>query len=202
MPAILRRVGVCLPSWLSAISVSALAAVLAAVGRLPWADAAWVVSSTLVAFLPTAWQAPLGWKRRAAETALLPVAAALSLVPDLTMLRMLLPPLLVVAASAAVLAALPRTPEGRRPLLWAAYGLAVRAAGGLGLAGAGPLAIAVAVAASAILPWAAAAWGPGPGSRPGSWWRLCPSSTGRWRPSRWSWGRSGRSRGAAHRAGA
>ena len=160
MPAILRRVGACLPSWLSAFAVSVLAVVLAAAGRLPWADAAWVTASVLIAFVPTAWQAPVGWKRRAAESALLPVAAALLLVSDLTILRMLLPPLLVVAASAAVLAALPRTPEGRQPLLWAAYGLAVRAAGGLGLAGAGPLAVAVAVAASALLPWAAAAWGP------------------------------------------
>ncbi|PWB74599.1 MAG: hypothetical protein C3F15_07575, partial [Holophagae bacterium] len=101
MPDIRPRLGVCLPSWLSAIALAALAAVLAAAGRLPFADAAWAAASALAAFLPSGWQSPLGWKRRAAETTLLPIAAALLLVSDLTIRRMLLPPLLVLAATAA-----------------------------------------------------------------------------------------------------
>ena len=160
MPDIRPRLGVCLPSWLSALALAVLAAVLAAAGRLPFSDAAWAAASALAAFLPSGWQSPIGWKRRAAETTLLPIAAALLLVSDLTIRRMLLPPLLVAAATAAVLAALPRTPARRQPLLWAAFGVAVRAAGGLGLAGAGPVGAAVAVAAAALLPWSAAAWGP------------------------------------------
>jgi len=161
MSDIRGRFGVCLPSWLAALALVALAALLAAAGRLSSSDAAWAAASVLVAFLPTGWHAPVGWKRRAAEATLLPVAAALLLVSDLTIRRMVLPPLLVAAATAAVLAALPRTPARRQPLLWAAFGLAARSAGGLGLAGAGPLAAAAAVAASALLPWSAAAWGSG-----------------------------------------
>ncbi len=163
MPEIRSRLAACLPSWLSAVVLVALLAVLAATGRLSSSDAACAAASVLAAFLPTGWHAPVGWKRRAAEATLLPVAAALLLVPDLTIRRMLLPPLLVAAAAAAVLAALPRTPARRRPLLWAAFGVAVRSAGGLGLAGAGPFGVAAALAASAILPWSAGAWGSGAG---------------------------------------
>ena len=155
----LSQVGVCLPSWASAGAVAVVAAVLAAADRLPASDALWIGVSVLTVFIPTGWMAPVGWRRRAAEASLLPVAAALLLVSDLTIRRMLVPPLLVVAGLVAVLAALSKTERARQPLLWAAFGLAVRAAGGLGLVGAGVMPAAAALAASVVVPWAAAKWG-------------------------------------------
>lgn len=136
-----------------------LTAILAALGALPAVDAAWISVSVLAAFLPTGWAAPVGWKRRAVEGSLVPVAACLLLVADLTLRRMLLSPLLLVASCAAILAALPRTSRGRRPLLWAAFGIAARSAVGLGLVAVPPLHAALALAASASVPAVAGFWG-------------------------------------------
>ena len=135
-----------------------LAAVLVVVAGVPAADAVWASLAVALAFGPSGWLAPVGWRRRAAELALLPAAFVLTLVGDPTMRHMLLPPLLVLAAGAAVAAAGARTSVRRRPILGAALGLSVRAACGLGLAGFSPWAAAAAVAASALLPWGATRW--------------------------------------------
>ena len=144
---------------MSAVALAVLAVALAVLDALPVADAAWISVSVLAAFLPTGWAAPVGWKRRAAEASLIPVAAALLLVADLTVRRMVLPPLLLVAAGAAILAALPRVAPSRRPLLWAAFGLAVRAAVGLGLVTVAPIHCGLALTASAVVPAVAGFWG-------------------------------------------
>ncbi len=145
---------------MSAVALVVLAATLAALETLPVEDAAWISVSVLAAFLATGWVAPVGWKRRAAEMSLIPVATTLLLVADLTLSRMVLPPLLIVAASAAMVAALPRTVPNRRPLLWAAYGLACRAAVGMGLVAVAPLNVALALTASVVVPAVAGFWGP------------------------------------------
>ncbi len=146
---------------MSAIALSVLAWVLAVSGRLQAVDAVWITVSVLLAFGPSGWQAPLGWRRRLAETSLIPVAAALLLVADPTVRRMLVAPLLAVGATAAVLAAQPWTAHRRRPMLWAAFGGALRAAGGLGLVGSGVLPATLAVVASIVVPGAAASIGSG-----------------------------------------
>jgi len=146
---------------MSAIAVSVLASVLAAAGRLAAIDAVWISVSVLLAFGPSGWQAPLGWRRRLAEASLIPIAAALLLVADPTVRRMLVAPLLAAAATAAVLAAQPRTTSQGRPVLWAAFGGALRAAGGLGLIGSGALPATIAVIACIVVPGVAATVGSG-----------------------------------------
>jgi hypothetical protein len=124
---------------------AALAAVLAAVAAVPRSEAAWAAASVLLAFVPSGWLAPGGWRRRGAEALLLVAACALALLPDPTMRRMALPPLLLLAGWAAAAA----VPAGRaRPWLAGCAGLAGRAAGGLGLAGAPPLSAALASGAA------------------------------------------------------
>jgi len=150
-----------LPSWMSAIVLSVLAWILAASGRVSEVDAAWTTISVCVAFGPSGWYAPIGWRRRLAEMSLIPVAAALLLVADPTLRRMLIAPLLAVAATAAVLAAEPKTEARRRPVLWAAFGGALRAAGGLGLIGSGVLSGTLAVIASIVVPGVAGFAGTG-----------------------------------------
>ncbi len=153
--------GARLPSLLSAAVLSVLAAVLAVGGRLAVVDAVWISGSVLLGFGPSGWQAPVGWRRRLAEGALVPVAAALMLVADPTVRRMLIAPLLVVAATAAALAAHEKAPPQSRLMLWMAFGAAVRSAGGLGLMGGGVLSATFAVMASMVAPGVAACLGPG-----------------------------------------
>ena len=121
----------CLP----AASFAALAAVMAGVGALPPGEAALAALAAAAALVPSGWFAPGGWRRRAAEAAILPAAFALVMAADPTLRRMMLPPLLAAAALAAAAAALPRTSGRGRIVVSVALGLAVRAATGLGLAG-------------------------------------------------------------------
>lgn len=110
-----------------------LASVLAGIGAVPSVEAIWMVASVLLAFCPSGLAAPAGWRRRGAEALLIPAAYVLTMLPDPTMRRMALPPLLQLAAWAAV-AAVP--PNRFTPALAGCAALAARAAGGLGLAGA------------------------------------------------------------------
>ncbi len=125
------RLLACLP----AASFAALAAVMAGVGALPGGEAALAALAAAAALLPSGWLVPGGWRRRAAEAAVLPAAFALVMASDPTMRRMMLPPLLALAALAAAAAALPRTAGRGRAVVSIALALAVRAATGLGLAG-------------------------------------------------------------------
>jgi hypothetical protein len=148
-----------LPACASSGAFTLLATVLAVTERIPVADAVWMSVSVVIGLVPSGLQAPAGWRRRAAEAALIPAACSLVLVADLAMRRMLLPPLLVAAAGAALAAALRRTPQRSHPFLIGCFGLAVRAAGGLGLVDAGLLAAGLALVASFLTPWAVARWG-------------------------------------------
>lgn len=121
----------CLP----AASFAALVAVMAYVGALPPGEAALAALAAAAALLPSGWLAPGGWRRRAAEAAVLPAAFALVMAADPTLRRMMLPPLLALAALAAAAAALPRTAGRGRMVVSVALALAVRTATGLGLAG-------------------------------------------------------------------
>jgi len=138
-----------------------LAAVLTAAGELPVVEALWAVAAVAVAFGPSGWVSPAGWRRRLAEGALLPVAFALTMLGDPSLRRMALPPLLLLAAWGAVAAALTRAPVGLAPLLAGSLGVAIRAAGGLGLVGYPWWAVLGAVLACGLVPAAVARrWGP------------------------------------------
>lgn len=138
-----------------------LVAVLIAAGELPPWEGVWAMAAVAAALAPTGWIAPGGWQRRLAEVALLPLAYALTMLGDPSLRRFALPPLLVLAAWAAVVAALSRAPARLAPLLATSLGVAVRAAGGLGLAGyALPLVLAVLAASAAVPAALARRWGP------------------------------------------
>jgi hypothetical protein len=130
-----------------------LAAVLATLGAVPTAEAGWATAAVALAFLPTGWLAPAGWRRRAAELSLLAPALAVTLLADPTMRRMALPPLLALAAWAAAAAALTRADRHGSALIPVGLALAVRAAGGLGLAGTEPTAVLLALVAPALAAW-------------------------------------------------
>jgi hypothetical protein len=130
-----------------------LAAVLGLIGAAPLPELAWAATSVALAFLPSGWIAPSGWRRRAAESTLLPLAYALVMVADPTMRRMVLPPLLLAAATAAAAAALSQAAERTRPLVLAALALAARAACGAGLTGFPAWRILFLAAAAATLAW-------------------------------------------------
>jgi hypothetical protein len=133
-----------------------LAAVLAGLAEVSALEAGWATASVLLAFVPSALLAPAGWRRHAAELALLPPAYVLAMLADPTQRRMALPPLLLLAALAAASAALARATPALHPLLLVSLALAVRSAAGLGLAGVGAAAQLVVVLATATLAWAAA----------------------------------------------
>jgi len=133
---------------------AALAVALGVAGAVPVAEFVWATASAAVALLPSAVIAPAGWRRRAAEAALLPAAYALTMVGDPTMRRMMVPPLLVLSALAAVAAALHRAPERVHPGLLASLAVAGRLACGLGLSGEPIWRVAVAIAVPAVVAWA------------------------------------------------
>ena len=137
------------------VAFAALGAVLAGIGALPLPEAAWATASVALAFLPSGWLAPSGWRRRAAEALLLPAAYALAMVDDPTMRRMAVPPLLLLAAIGAVSAARARASERTTPALLAALALAARAACGLGLLGVPVWHAALVAVAAAALAWSA-----------------------------------------------
>ncbi|HUK13992.1 MAG TPA: hypothetical protein VLW17_11885 [Thermoanaerobaculaceae bacterium] len=142
---------------LPVVAFALLCATLAAVGALPARDATAAALAVALAYLPSGWVAPAGWRRRAAEAAMLPAAMALVLVGDPTLQRMAVPPLLVGAALAAAAAAIPRAAPRERAALVVALALAVRGAGAMGLAGFPKWQLAAVVVAVGVLAWTAAA---------------------------------------------
>ncbi len=133
-----------------------LAVVLAGLGDVGWSQALLASAAVALTFVPTGRWAGNSRARRGAEALLIPAAFALTMVGGTAMRRMLMPPLLLLAAWAAVSAVWNRVPEQRRPLLAACFGLSARAAVGLGLVGFGLPNITFAVLVSAVVPWAAA----------------------------------------------
>ena len=147
-----RRTGV----YAASIAFALLAVVLARLGAISVSEAMWVSASVALAFVPSGLWGGAGFRRRAAEAALVPAAFALTMVGGAAMRWMLVPPLLLLASWAAVAGAWERTPTHRRPLLAALLGLSARAAVGLGLTGFGVFAVGAAVVVTAVAPWAAA----------------------------------------------
>jgi len=142
--------------YAASVAFALLAAVLAGLGAISVSEAMWASASVALAFVPTGWWGGTGFRRRAAEAALVPAAFALTMVGGTAMRWMLVPPLLLVAAWTAVAVAWERTPTNRRPLLAALLGLSARAAVGLGLIGFSTFATVAAIAVAAVAPWAAA----------------------------------------------
>jgi hypothetical protein len=143
---------------LAAASVAAFAALMLALGlagAVPAPELLWATASAAIAFLPTAIIAPAGWRRRAAELTLLPAAYAIALVADPTMRRVVVPPLLVLAALAAVSAALRSAPARLAPYMVVVLVVAGRFATGLGLTGEPLLEVLLAIAAPAAVAWVA-----------------------------------------------
>lgn len=144
----------------SPAAFTVLAAVLAAVGAVGRAEAVTATAAVILAFAPTGWWSGTGRGRYLSEALLIPAAFAMTMVGGAAMRRMLVPPLVLLAAWAATAAAWDRTPASRRPLLAACFGLSARAAVGLGLVGFGLPEIVFTVLLSAAVPWAAARrWG-------------------------------------------
>ncbi len=119
----------------SSFAFAILAVTLAAVGRIDPVEAAWSAVSVAVIFVPTGWWAPVGWRRRAAEAVLVLPAWALVMLAGPLQRMMLLPPLLAVAAWAALAAAWPRIPVARRGSSVVLLAVSARAATGVGLVG-------------------------------------------------------------------
>ncbi len=126
-----RRLQACLP----AVAFAALAWVMVGAGGVPSIESLLAALSVGLAIVPSGWLAPVGWRRHAAEGMTLLPALALVLLADPTLRRMALPPLLVIAALATGAAALRIVARCDRPVIVVALALAVRLAGGLGLAG-------------------------------------------------------------------
>ncbi len=139
----------------SSLAFAVLCGTLAAVGRLPWFEAAWAAASVALIFAPTGWWSPVGWRRRAAESVLIFPAWALVMLANPVQRRMLLPPLLAAAAWAALAAAWPRVPAARRVGLVALMAVSARAATGMGLVGCEWWRIALIGGTSAAIAWAA-----------------------------------------------
>jgi hypothetical protein len=141
---------------LPAVAFAVLAACMTAVGGVPVPEAAWAAASVAVALLPSGWVAPAGWRRRGVEALILPAAFALVMLGDPTLRRMVLPPLLLLPALAAQLAAAARAGDRVRPLLFAALAIAARSACGLGLVGVPWWRTALVLLSAAAAAWAAA----------------------------------------------
>lgn len=132
-----------------------LAATMAALGELPWPEAAAAAGSVAIGLGASALLAPHGARRRLAELALLPAAWAMVMLEEPLMRASALPPLLALAAAAALIVAWKRCEPRLRPLLAAAFSLALRLAAADGLGSASPAA-ALAWVATLVVPAAVA----------------------------------------------
>ena len=147
----------------SAVGFAVLASVLAALGAVGRDEAVMASAAVALAFGPSGWWSGGRGGRRMAEALLVPAAFAFTMMGSASMRRMVVPPLLLLAAWGAVAGAWRRTPENRRPILAACFGVSARAAVGLGLIGYGAPHIAFVFVLSAVLPWAVARrWGQRP----------------------------------------
>lgn len=95
------------------VGFATLALVLAATRMVTPTEALRTALAVAIAFGSSGWIAPSGWRRRAAETTLVAVAFALTLVADPAIRATIVPPLVVLAALAATVAAWGRG-EARR----------------------------------------------------------------------------------------
>ncbi len=143
----------------SSFAFAVLAATLAGVGRISWVEAAWAAAWVALAFVPTGWWAPVGWRRRCAEAVLVLPAWALVMLAAPVQRLILLPPLSAVAAWAALAAAWPRIPAARRVASVVLLAVSARAATGMGLVGHDWWRIALTFSACAAVAWAAARLG-------------------------------------------
>ncbi len=140
-----------LPALAAPAAFAALALALAAVGAVPWEQAGWAAAAALAAFVPSAFAAPAGWRRRGAEALLLPAGYVLAMVGGEAARASLAAVALAIAAAAAAAAAL-APGRGGRPLVTVAFlAVAVRCAGGGALTGTPVLLAALAVAGPALL---------------------------------------------------
>ena len=139
----------------SSFAFAILCGTLAAVGRIDPAEAAWATISVAFIFVPTGWWSPVGWRRRAAEAVLVFPAWALVMLGNPVQRRMLLPPLLAVAAWAVLTAAWPRIPIARRVGSVVLLAISARAATGTGLIGFEWWRIALVLGTSAAIAWSA-----------------------------------------------
>jgi len=143
----------------SSFAFAVLCGTLAAVGRIQWSEAVWAAISVALIFSPTGWWSPVGWRRRAAEAVLVLPAWALVMLANPVQRRMLLPPLLAVAAWAALASAWPRIPVTRRVWSVALLAISARAATGMGLVGFEWWSIALTLGTCAAVAWAATRFG-------------------------------------------
>ncbi len=143
----------------SSLAFAVLGGTLASVGRVSWFEAVWATISVAVIFVPTGWWAPVGWRRRAAEAVLVLPAWALVMLANPVQRQMLAPPLLAVAAWAALAAAWPRIPAARRVSAVVLFAVSARAATGMGLVGHDWWRIVLSFGACAAVAWAAARLG-------------------------------------------
>jgi len=139
----------------STVAFAALCATLAWLGRITTVEGAAAATAVALVFVATGWSAPAGWRRRAAEATLALPAWALVMVADPEQRRMVLPPLVAVAAWAALAAAWPRLSVRRRATTLVLFGVASRAATGMGLVGWPWWRVGIALAACGAAAWAA-----------------------------------------------
>jgi hypothetical protein len=137
----------------SSIAFAVLCAVLAQLGRVPPVETGWAAAAVVLVLVPTAWWAPVGWRRRVAEMTLALPAWALVMLANPVQRRMVLPPLLLVVGVAAVVAAWPRIPVRDRSTALIFVALSARASVGMGLVGHGPWRVALAFATGLALAW-------------------------------------------------
>lgn len=149
---------------LAPVTFGCLLLALALLGAISSREAVAGQLAVAFAFVPSGLAVPGGWRRRAAEAALLPVAMVFVLVEGSDERRMATAPLLVLAALAATLAADRSLHQPRGAWLVAAHAGAVWSAATLGGAASGVLATALGlVVALALAAAAARRLGPGGG---------------------------------------
>ncbi|MCD4748107.1 MAG: hypothetical protein K8R59_01930 [Thermoanaerobaculales bacterium] len=140
---------------------SLLAFLLAGLGKVSVAEVGWTVVAVVLAFGPSGWIAPAGWRRWVSEALLLPTALVMTLIAEASMRQMLVPPLLLLAAWAALSAGLRRRADlATGAALIAVFGLTARAAIGSSLGVNGWTGAVVALVVSAVVPFAVAVMAP------------------------------------------
>lgn len=146
-----RLLAICTPA-----AFAALALVLCGVGAISAIECFQYAAAIVIAFVPAGLVAPSGWRRRAAETSVLPVALVLALVGDVVQRSIVGAALVLLASLAAAVAAASRASARERLFLAAALGVAARAISSTGPLGTEPVQALLAAAIAAVLPAATA----------------------------------------------
>ncbi len=130
-----------------------LVGVMTALGLLGWSEGLWVSTAVAVGFFPSGWLAPGGWRRRAAEAFLLPIAAMEILVSSAVIRQMMVAPMIVLALWAAWSSAVHQVRNPSiRIVLTACLGAAVRMCVGFSSISGGWVGVVGAIASSAVIP--------------------------------------------------